>query len=50
MQETSGKTKLKQGMTEEDKEYCADCFFLHTGGKQIFCDYYALTKRRRPCP
>ena len=24
MQETSGKTKLKQGMTEEDKEYCAD--------------------------
>ncbi len=27
MQETSGKTKLKQGMTEEDKEYCADCFF-----------------------
>ena len=28
MQETSGKTKLKQGMTEEDKEYCADCFLL----------------------
>ena len=27
MQETSGKTKLKQGMTEEDKAYCADCFF-----------------------
>ena len=28
MQETSGKTKLKQGMTEEeDKEYCAGCFF-----------------------
>ena len=26
MQETSGKTKLKQGMTEEDKEYCAGCF------------------------
>ena len=50
MQETSGKTKLKHGMTEEDKEYCAGCFFLHTGGKQIFCDYYAITKRRRPCP
>ena len=27
MQETSGKTKLKQGMIEEDKEYCAGFFF-----------------------
>lgn len=50
MQETLVKTKMKQGMSDEDKAYCAGCFFLHTGGAQIFCDYYTLTKRRRPCP